>query len=68
MKLVIEIDKATLTDLVLEHISKTVNVDIKPNDIAILVKSRQNYKAEWEHADFKAVCDIDTKSIKYKEA
>jgi hypothetical protein len=31
-----------------------VNYSINIHDVSILVKSKQNYKSEWEVADFKA--------------
>lgn len=50
----IEIDEKKLKELVLDYISDIMNVDIDEKDIFIVVKSKQNYRSEWEHAAFKA--------------
>lgn len=53
----IEIDEKTLTTLVHEYLVKQLGVDILPDvyDIKIEVKSKQNYRSEWEKAEFRAV-------------
>lgn len=53
LKLVI--DESTLTHLIMEHFSKMLSgIEIQSQDINIMVKSKQNYKSEWEKASFKA--------------
>ena len=54
MKLKIEIDEDTLKGLVRMHIEEKVNATIDTDKVRILVKSKQNYKSEWEVAAFKA--------------
>jgi hypothetical protein len=54
MRVTIEIDADQLKIIVLEHIQKVLDTDIRPGDIQIEVKSTQNYKAEWEQAAFRA--------------
>lgn len=54
MKIKIEITEKELKKIIKEHIDDTLNKDIDMNDVKILVKSKQNYKSEWEAADFKA--------------
>ena len=56
-ELTITITKDTLKKLVISHISSEygINQEIDKSDIQFLVKSTQNYKAEWEPADFKAI-------------
>jgi predicted component of type VI protein secretion system len=51
----IEIDEATLKELVRTHMSEIFGTRIEASDIQIRTKSKQNYKSEWEVAAFKAV-------------
>ena len=46
-----------LRRLVVEDIARKTGMDIKTVDVKILVKSKQNYKSEWESAAFKAEVD-----------
>ena len=58
MKVVIELTEKDLKELVLREISnRALNLDaeIKMSDIKFLVKSKQNYSAEWEEATFMAM-------------
>ncbi|PWI52216.1 hypothetical protein [Sulfoacidibacillus thermotolerans] len=58
-KIHIEYTEADLVLLVLRDLENTMpEVDFKKEDIKILVKSKQNYKAEWEIAAFKATIDL----------
>lgn len=56
MKIRIEVDEATLKSLVQQHLGEQLG-ELAPNasDIVIEVKSKQNYKSEWEPAAFRAV-------------
>ena len=55
MRVSIEVDEATLRHLVREHITRTLGeVSLQPEDISIEVKSKQNYRSEWESAAFRA--------------
>ena len=51
----IEITKDVLRRLIIEHISSVMNGAFIPDRVQIEVKSKQNYKSEWEEADFRAV-------------
>ena len=59
MKVDIEITEKDLRKLVATHIRDKIDINVKDDDIVIQVKSKQNYKSEWEHADFKAVYKKD---------
>jgi len=55
VKIAITIDEQELKKLIVRELEDKlgeVKVDIK--DISIQVKSKQNYKSEWEEAEFKA--------------
>lgn len=56
MTIQLTIDAETLKKLVLDHIQQTLGeVPLKREDVEIMVKSKQNYKSEWERADFKVL-------------
>jgi len=58
MKLHIELTENDLKRLVLDEINKlTGDVTIECDDVKIEVKSKQNYKSEWESTAFRAVVD-----------
>lgn len=54
MILNIELNEDDLRKLVVEKLSKETNLDLSVKDVVIEVKSKQNYKAEWESASFRA--------------
>jgi len=52
----IEVDEKMVTKLVREYIINDVGIDlVEDSDITIEVKSKQNYRSEWEKAAFRAV-------------
>lgn len=57
MKIQIELDEKGLRALVLRHLSEKLNVELSEDDIVIEVRSKQNYKSEWERAAFRARVD-----------
>lgn len=55
MQVKIEIGEKDLKAMVHNFIKTKMNhVDVRLDDIKIMVKSKQNYKSEWEQAEFKA--------------
>lgn len=55
MKIKIELNEATLRTLVVNHIQlKLGAVNLDPRDVLIEVRSKQNFKSEWEGAEFRA--------------
>lgn len=60
MRINIEIDEAALRELVTRHLKEKLgSVGFDPKKIIIEVKSKQNYKSEWEAAAFRARLDIN---------
>ena len=60
MKISIEIDETALKNLVYQHIARSLgSIRFSPENVAIQVKSKQNYKSEWEFAEFRAVCEVE---------
>ena len=54
IRLNIEIDENTLKELVRQYMSEQIGQIIEIRNIEIEVKSKQNYKSEWESAQFRA--------------
>lgn len=54
MNINITLTKEDLKKLIADKISEMVNITVDPKFIQIQTKSSQNYKAEWEEAEFKA--------------
>lgn len=54
MKFVAEIDEKELKELIRTHIARKLGLELEDTDIQIEVKSKQNYKSEWESAAFRA--------------
>jgi len=60
MKVKIEIDERELRKLVLDHIGLRLGeVPLDKNRVHIRVKSKQNYKSEWEEAAFMATYEVE---------
>jgi len=59
MKIRIEIDENALTKLIMDYLCDRLDMDIEKNKVVIQVKSKQNYKAEWEKADFRCVYEAN---------
>lgn len=57
MKIRIELSEHDLKLLVQRHIEDQTGKPLKTNDLKIEVKSKQNFKSEWEEATFRAVYD-----------
>jgi hypothetical protein len=54
MKIEIELSEKELRQFILSHLSDLYTGDLKEEDVIIEVKSKQNYKSEWEPANFRA--------------
>ena len=58
MQINIDLSEHDLRKLVMHHLQhKLGDVDLKESDISIQVKSKQNFKSEWESASFRAKVD-----------
>ena len=57
MNVTFTIDKEELKNLIVRHLANKTGISIDPKYLSIQVKSKQNYKSEWEDADFKAIYD-----------
>jgi hypothetical protein len=56
MKINIELNEDDLRSLILNHLqSRLGDINIDFSKIKIEVKSKQNYKSEWEVAAFRAI-------------
>ena len=56
MNITIEIDEQALKQLVVNELERRLGeIIVCKEDVCIQVKSKQNYKSEWETASFRAV-------------
>lgn len=60
-KITVELDEMKLKELVFEYLEKELGgVTIKPEDVKILVMTKENYRAtQWEHGKFKATVEVN---------
>ena len=54
MKFLIEITSQQLKQLILKELNERLNVIVDMSAVQIQVKSKKNYRAEWEDAEFRA--------------
>ena len=61
MRIKLQMTEEELTNLVIAHLSSNLGekVSLTARDVKIEVKSKQNYKSEWEVAAFRAVYEGD---------
>ena len=57
MKIHIEICEAQLKNLIIELLKDRFQTGFLPDSLRIEVKSKQNYKSEWEEASYRAIYD-----------
>jgi len=55
MSIRIEISEKDVRKLVAEYIQEQTGTTVAPESVKIEVKSTQNYKSEWETAQFRVV-------------
>lgn len=59
MKIRIELTEEDLKKMVMEKLEDSLgSLPFNPKAVQILVKTKQNYKAEWEPGSFKAVYEV----------
>lgn len=59
MNVTIEITETDLKKMIVDRLNKEVpGADVKETDVRIEVKSKQNYKSEWESAAFRASISV----------
>lgn len=54
----VELTEPEIMNAIREYISRLTNVEIESGDLRVEVKSKQNYKSEWEHAAIRVNCDV----------
>ena len=55
MKIRVELNEKELRELILNYLEDNIGDMFDEKKIKIEVKSSQNYKSEWEQADFRAI-------------
>lgn len=59
MKIRVELDEAALKELILTDLQRKFgSVGFSEKALKIEVKSKQNYRSEWESASFRAVYEV----------
>ena len=58
VKVVFELTEDDLRSILAEHFRAIHRLNLEPKEIQIQVKSKQNYKSEWESASFRANFEI----------
>jgi len=53
MKITLEISQDDIKKIIMKHLAGIIEGNLKPEHIIIETKSTQNYKAEWETAEFR---------------
>jgi hypothetical protein len=59
MKAKLELTEDDIRSAISNYISSVLGLNINPTDILIEVKSKQNYKSEWEQAAIR--CNFEAK-------
>jgi len=59
MKINVEMTEHDLKHQIVKWFETNTGLEIAPAEINIMVKSKQNYKSEWEVADFKATINVN---------
>jgi hypothetical protein len=59
MKIDVEVTEEELRKLVLARLQNTIEAPIDAKSVKIEVKTKQNFKAEWEEGKFRARISID---------
>jgi Tfp pilus assembly PilM family ATPase len=54
MQIDVEITEKELREMVREKFNEMCNIPVQDKDIDIVVKTTQNYRANWERGQFKA--------------
>ena len=57
MTLKVHLTECDIRGIIANHLNNVYHVDIKPEELPIRVKSKQNWKSEWEEAAFQ--CEVD---------
>lgn len=55
MKIRVELNEKELRELIINYLEENIGTTFDEKKINIEVKSSQNYKSEWEQADFRVI-------------
>lgn len=62
--IIIELNEEDIKRLIFEYIQKKLGtVEFQQSAVKILVKSKQNYRAEWENASIKVDAQLEFKAV-----
>ncbi len=66
MKISIELSEDNIRTILSDWLNKKYSLTLRPDDLQIEVKSKQNFKSEWEHAAIRinqAITMIDPQAL-----
>lgn len=63
MKLIVNLSEEEIRGIIANYLQETFGIVFAAKDIPIQVKSKQNYKSEWEEAEIRVSTTI-TKDLK----
>jgi hypothetical protein len=55
MRIRVELSENDLKNLIIKELNKRYGDEFDPRSLKIEVKSTQNYKSEWEQANYRAI-------------
>jgi hypothetical protein len=58
MKLTVVLDEQDIRDILATYINKEYGTNFTWQDLPIYVKSKQNYKSDWEQAEIKIEAEV----------
>ncbi len=58
MKISVQLTESDIREILAAIVSNNYGTEIKPEELHIQVKSKQNYKSEWEIADIRLDVNI----------
>lgn len=53
MKINVELTEGDIREILAEYVNDRYSLSLKPEELHIQVKSKQNYRSEWEYADIR---------------
>jgi hypothetical protein len=57
MKATVKLNSAEIRQAISDYIAERAGLRLRPDDLVVEVKSKQNYRSEWEQADIRVECE-----------
>jgi hypothetical protein len=59
MKVAVELDRNEIKKAIAKYVSQLYSVDVETDLLVLEVKSKQNYRSEWEEADCRVKATLE---------